>query len=227
MRFWSFITLGLQIAQSRYYIQTLSPKVGAICILRALGLGIRDWRVLASLTTGLLYVIFGSGGYVESRALLRVFLIVGIPNIARRFAGMQEIRRRVFQTNACRTHKHDRQLNQVNQEKTLRFTVASYVVCIYIYIHLFIFIFIFICIFIFILYTLCSMCFKVYSFLKGYWALWAKVQLTLFLVPRKRNAAGRRAPSPPASFPGAAETETQGGASGGALKGSPKLLWIP
>ena len=32
------ITLGLQIAQSRYYLQTLDPKVGTICILGALGL---------------------------------------------------------------------------------------------------------------------------------------------------------------------------------------------
>ena len=29
--------LGLQIAQSRYYIQTLGVKVGTICILGALG----------------------------------------------------------------------------------------------------------------------------------------------------------------------------------------------
>ena len=31
-------TLGLQIAQSRYYLQTLDPKVGTICILGALGI---------------------------------------------------------------------------------------------------------------------------------------------------------------------------------------------
>ena len=30
-------SLGLQIAQSRYYSQTLDPKVGTICILGALG----------------------------------------------------------------------------------------------------------------------------------------------------------------------------------------------
>ena len=30
-------TLGLQIAQSRYYVQTLDPKVGTVCILGALG----------------------------------------------------------------------------------------------------------------------------------------------------------------------------------------------
>ena len=33
--FWS--SLGLQIAQSRYYLQTLDPKVGTFCILGALG----------------------------------------------------------------------------------------------------------------------------------------------------------------------------------------------
>ena len=32
------ISLGLQIAHSRYYLQTLDPKVGNICILGALGL---------------------------------------------------------------------------------------------------------------------------------------------------------------------------------------------
>ena len=32
------ITLGLQMAQSRYYLQTFDPKVGTICILGALGL---------------------------------------------------------------------------------------------------------------------------------------------------------------------------------------------
>ena len=32
-------TLGLQIAQSRSYLQTLSPKVGTICILGTLGIG--------------------------------------------------------------------------------------------------------------------------------------------------------------------------------------------
>ena len=32
------LTLGLQIAQSRYYLQTLDPKVGTICILGALGI---------------------------------------------------------------------------------------------------------------------------------------------------------------------------------------------
>ena len=31
------ISLGLQIAQSRYYLQTLDPEVGTICILGALG----------------------------------------------------------------------------------------------------------------------------------------------------------------------------------------------
>ena len=31
------LTLGLQIAQSRYHLQTLDPKVGTICILGALG----------------------------------------------------------------------------------------------------------------------------------------------------------------------------------------------
>ena len=31
------ISLGLQVAQSRYYLQTLDPKVGTICILEALG----------------------------------------------------------------------------------------------------------------------------------------------------------------------------------------------
>ena len=31
-------TLGLQIAQSRYCLQTLEPKVGNICILGALGI---------------------------------------------------------------------------------------------------------------------------------------------------------------------------------------------
>ena len=30
-------TLWLQIAQSRYYLQTLDPKVGTVCILGALG----------------------------------------------------------------------------------------------------------------------------------------------------------------------------------------------
>ena len=33
----SFIPLGLQMAQSRYYLQTFDPKVGTICILGALG----------------------------------------------------------------------------------------------------------------------------------------------------------------------------------------------
>ena len=36
-RFSSFLPLGLQIAQSRYYLQTLDPKVGTICILGVLG----------------------------------------------------------------------------------------------------------------------------------------------------------------------------------------------
>ena len=31
------LSLGLQIVQSRYYLQTLDPKVGTICILGALG----------------------------------------------------------------------------------------------------------------------------------------------------------------------------------------------
>ena len=31
------LTLGLQKAQSRYYLQTFDPKVGTICILGALG----------------------------------------------------------------------------------------------------------------------------------------------------------------------------------------------
>ena len=35
-----FVTLGLQIAQSRYYLKTLDPKVGTICVLGALGLGL-------------------------------------------------------------------------------------------------------------------------------------------------------------------------------------------
>ena len=33
------VTLGLQIAQSLYYLQTLDPKVGTIRIPGALGLG--------------------------------------------------------------------------------------------------------------------------------------------------------------------------------------------
>ena len=33
----SVFPLGLQIAQSRYYLQTLDPKVGTTCILGALG----------------------------------------------------------------------------------------------------------------------------------------------------------------------------------------------
>ena len=33
----SSLSLGLQIAQSRYYLQTLDPKAGTICILGALG----------------------------------------------------------------------------------------------------------------------------------------------------------------------------------------------
>ena len=31
------ITLGLQKAQSRYYLQTLGPQLGIICILGAMG----------------------------------------------------------------------------------------------------------------------------------------------------------------------------------------------
>ena len=31
------VSLGLHIAQSRYYLQTLDPEVGNICILEALG----------------------------------------------------------------------------------------------------------------------------------------------------------------------------------------------
>ena len=34
------VTLVLQIAQSRSYLETLGPKVGTICILGALGLGL-------------------------------------------------------------------------------------------------------------------------------------------------------------------------------------------
>ena len=39
--------LGLQIAQSRYYLQTLDPKVGTTCILGALGLGFRTTATFA------------------------------------------------------------------------------------------------------------------------------------------------------------------------------------
>ena len=33
-------SLGLQIAQTRYYLLTLEPKVGHVCILGALGVGL-------------------------------------------------------------------------------------------------------------------------------------------------------------------------------------------
>ena len=39
LSFQAIATLGLQIAQSMYYLQTLDPKVGTICILGALGQG--------------------------------------------------------------------------------------------------------------------------------------------------------------------------------------------
>ena len=39
------LSLGLQRAQSRYYLQTVDPKVGTLCILGALGYGPMTARV--------------------------------------------------------------------------------------------------------------------------------------------------------------------------------------
>ena len=39
------MSLRLQVAQSRYYLQTLDPKVGAICIRGALGESLRPLHV--------------------------------------------------------------------------------------------------------------------------------------------------------------------------------------
>ena len=47
-------SLGVQIAQSRYYLQTLDPKVGTICILGALGVSLYVADALAG--PGLIWV---------------------------------------------------------------------------------------------------------------------------------------------------------------------------
>ena len=40
------LALGIQIAQCRYYLQTLGPNVGIICILGSLDLGLRGAQLI-------------------------------------------------------------------------------------------------------------------------------------------------------------------------------------